>query len=214
MNSGELHTIETELKKRLDHPYSWGRVQNDRWDRDSVFIYKTLNWEDVLERAGETAIKQGLDQRAFLNYAANRWYNFWSAKAVESIFCKLPGVLPAQHEKDRLRDFNIKGVDVDLKTSVYPKGFGHHPGYAKKNPLELVLWLYRNQSSQQRLHYANRLFLIVYAEGGEHWKLKAEILFIKQIIENYVANFDPEKMLKFEYQPGKTAFSDIIWAVR
>lgn len=165
-------------------------------------------------RAGETANQEKLDKKTFLNYAANRWYNFWSAQAVEKIFCDLPGISPARNEKDRLRDFNIRGVDMDLKTSVYPKAFNQPVTYAKQHPLELVTWLYRNQSSQQRMHYANRLFLVVYAEGGEHWKLKAEILFLKQVIEDYVANFEPQKLLKFQYQPDKLAFSDIIWAIR
>ncbi|MCM4159197.1 hypothetical protein FHG64_09405 [Antarcticibacterium flavum] len=214
MNSRQLFQIEDELKKRLDHPYSWGRKQNDQWDRFSGFIYRTQSWEEVLEQAGKVAEQQNLEKASFINYAANRWYNFWSAKAVESIFCDLPGVTPARDERDRLRDFNIQGVDMDLKTSIYPRGFNHALDYAQRHPGDLVTWLYRNQSSQQRMHYYNRLFLIVYAEGGDHWKLKAEILFLKEVVEDYVVNFDSQKLLKFQYQPGKFAFSDIIWAIK
>lgn len=214
MNSDELNKIETELKKRLDFPYTWGRKQNDQWDRYSSFIYNSTGWEEVLTQTGITAEKENLDQKAFLNYTANRWYNFKSAKAVEAIFRKAPEVLPVKNEKDRLRDFNLMGVDVDLKTSVFPQGFGHNLSYAKEHPRELISWLYSNQSSQQRMHFDNRLFLIVYAEDGEHWKLKAEISLIKIVIEDYVANFDPLKMLKFEFQPGETTFSDVIWFVK
>jgi hypothetical protein len=211
LNYVDLSKIETELKKRLDYPYSWGRKQNDLWDRHSGFIYNTGTWKEVVELSKIKAEKENLEQKAFLNYTANRWYNYRSAKAVETIFRDSPGVLPVKNEKDRLRDFNLKGVDVDLKTSVFPQGFGHNSEYAKEHPRELISWLYKNQSTQQRLHFANRLFLIVYAEGGEHWKLKAEISLIKMVIEDYVANFDPQKMLKFEFQPGKTTFSDVIW---
>ncbi|HSI71141.1 MAG TPA: hypothetical protein VK941_12975 [Gillisia sp.] len=214
MNFRELHKIEEELRKRLDYPYIWGRKQNDLWDRHSGFIYNTPGWEEVLELARHAAVKHGLEQKAFLDYTANRWYNFRSAKAVEAIFRNVPGVLPVMNEKDRLRDFNLKGMDVDLKTSVFPQGFGHDLHYAKDHPRELISWLYNNQSSQQRMHLANRLFLIVYTEGGEHWKLKAEISLIKQVIEDYVANFDPQKMLKFEFHPGKTTYSDVIWLVK
>jgi hypothetical protein len=214
LNPVELNKIETELKKRLEYPYTWGRKQNDLWDRHSGFIYNTAGWEEVLELAKLKAHQEKLEQKAFVNYTVNRWYNFRSAKAVETIFHELPGILPVKNKKDRLRDFNLKGVDVDLKTSVFPQGFGQDLSFAREHLRELISWLYHHQSSQQRMHYANRLFLIVYAEGGEHWKLKAEISLIKMVIEDYVANFDPLKMLKFEFQPGKTTFSDVIWLIK
>lgn len=214
MNSVDPFKIELELKKRLDHPYSWGRKQNDTWDRHSAFIYSTQGWEEILEKARNVAKNQDLEEKAFLNYTANRWYNFWSAKAVEMIFKDLPGVLPVKDEKDRLRDFNLNGIDVDLKTSVFPAGFGRSLQYTKEHPRELVSWLYDNQSSQQRMHYENRLFLIVYAEGEEHWKLKAEISLMKMVVEDYVANFDLQKMLKFDFRQGKTTYSDIIWLIK
>ncbi len=72
--------------------------------------------------------------------------------------------------------------------------------------------MYQNQNKQGRFHLENRLFLIVYAKNGEHWKLKAEISYLRSVIENYVANFEVSKLKKLEFQNGKTAFSDLIWA--
>ncbi|UJH90222.1 hypothetical protein LZ575_15205 [Antarcticibacterium sp. 1MA-6-2] len=187
MKQEELDKIENELKKRWDFPYEWGRIQNDVWDRHSSFIYSTSSW-DILRQKCEDAVKSnGLNRREFLNYAFNRWYNYWSAVAVEKIFTTLPGIVPEFNKTNRLVDFNFFGKDFDLKTSVFPKGFGRDLTYCREHPEELILWLYKNQSAQQRQHYANRLFLIVFSEAGNHWKLKAEISWLKQIVTEYVA---------------------------
>jgi len=79
---------------------------------------------------------------------------------------------------------------------------------------KLISWLYKNQSKQRRFHLENRLFLIVYAEDGEHWKLKSEISFLKQVIENYVATFDSSQLKEFQFQQGKTTLADVIWAIK
>ena len=134
--------------------------------------------------------------------------------AVESIFTQIEGVKPNINPRNKLIDFNLGGLDFDLKTSVFPRAFGQSLLYAKKNPENLITWLYNNQSTQGRQHFANRLFLIVHSEKEDHWKLKAEISWLKHIIEDYVANFKEEQLKKIEFQSGKPAFSDIIWAIK
>lgn len=210
----DLDHIERELQKRLCHPYEWGRKQNDVWDRYSNFIYTTRNWKELLEHCAVEAKKNHLDSREFLNYSANRWYNFWSAVAVETIFTGMPGVTPHFKHGDRLVDFRLFGLNFDHKTSIFPKGFGKSLKFAQQHPGDLITWLYQNQSSQQRHHYGNRLFLLVYAEDGNHWKLKAEISWLKSIIEKYVSNFDTSQLVKLEFLPGRETFSDIIWAIK
>ena len=86
--------------------------------------------------------------------------------------------------------------------------------YAKQNPKELLLWLYRNQSQQQRKHLENRMFLIVYAKDGEHWKLKAQIQWLKQIISTYVTTFDDSKLYRLQLEPYKTTTAALIWAIK
>ena len=55
----------------------------------------------------------------------------------------------------------INKTPFDHKTTVFPKGFGHTLDYAINHEEELISWLYEHQSSQGRLHYKNRLFVIV-----------------------------------------------------
>jgi hypothetical protein len=195
-----LSEIETELKKRLTYPYKWGQKQNDNFDRQTNFIYHTFLIDDLLKEI-EIRFKSEKDYDLYFNYSLNRWYNFWSAYAVENIFCSLPNVKPALDSKDRLVDFTIQGAAFDHKTSIFPKNFPYKIEDAIKKTDELIKWFYQHQSQQQRKHLKNRLFLVLYAKNGEHWKLKSEINWIKDRIEKYMLGFNP-------------TLADVIWAIK
>ena len=210
--NAELLNIEKELKKRLAYPYKWGRKQNDEFDKLTNFVYKISSFEDMLKQT-ESRFRKDKEHQNIANYALNRWYNFWSAQAVEKIFCSLPNIKPALDEKDRLADFTIDGVTFDHKTSIFPKNFPHQIDEAIKKTDELILWLYKHQSQQQRKHLKNRLFIVLYSADGEHWKLKAEISWLKERIEKYMEGFNPHYLLKFQLEKNHETISDIIWAI-
>ena len=214
MKELDLNTSEKELKKRWELPYIWGRKQNDEWDKYSGFIYEIWEWELLKAKIKEVSREKKLDEKEFLNYCSNRWYNFLSARAVEKIFSNLQGVVPAENSKNKLVDFYLQGISFDLKTSVFPANYTPGLSYAQTNPEKLILWLYENQSGQQRKHLENRLFLIVHSRDGHHWKLKAELNWLKDLITNYIKGFKAKNLIELELQPGKTTFSDIIWAIK
>src|SRR4030066_867144 len=209
----ELVTIENELKKRLAYPYKWGRKQNDLYDKLTNFVYKIPSFEGILKET-ESRFRKDKEHQNIANYALNRWYNFWSAQAVEKIFCSLPNVRPALDEKDKLVDFTIDGVTFDHKTSIFPKNFPYPIEEEIKKTEELILWLYKHQSQQQRKHLKNRLFIVLYSSDGEHWKLKAEIFWLKERIEKYMQGFNPHYLLKFTLEKNQETLSDVIWAIR
>ena len=209
----DLVQIEKELKKRLVYPYKWGRKQNDQFDKLSNFVYKISSFEEVLNVI-EKNFRGDTEHDNIANYALNRWYNFWSAQAVEKIFCSLPNVKPALDEKDRLVDFMIDGVTFDHKTSVFPQHFPYSIDEAIKKSDELILWLYKHQSQQQRKHLKNRLFIVIYSSDGEHWKLKAEISWLKERIEKYMIGFNPHYLLKFQLEKNQDTLADVIWAIK
>jgi hypothetical protein len=209
----EISQIEINLKKRLAYPYKWGRKQNDYFDKLTNFVYKISNFEEVLTEI-DKRFKKDTEHNNISNYALNRWYNFWSANAVEKIFCSLPNVKPALDKKDRLVDFAIDGVTFDHKTSVFPKNFPHPIKDAVKKTDELIKWLYKNQSQQQRKHLKNRLFIVLYSSNGEHWKLKAEISWLKERIEKYMEGFNPNYLFKFPLEKNQHTLADVIWAMK
>ena len=208
-----LLLIEKELKKRLSYPYKWGRKQNDEFDKLTNFVYRISNFDEVLKEI-EDRFKKDKEHKNISNYALNRWYNFWSAQAVEKIFCSLPNVKPALDEKDRLVDFTIDGVTFDHKTSIFPKNFPYTIEDSIKKTDELIVWLYKNQSQQQRKHFRNRLFIVLYSSDGEHWKLKSEISWLKERIEKYMKGFNPHYLLKFLLEKNHETLADIIWATK
>ncbi|MCL4280172.1 MAG: hypothetical protein KJZ60_10940, partial [Ignavibacteriaceae bacterium] len=79
---------------------------------------------------------------------------------------------------------------------------------------ELIRWLYKNQSQQQRKHLKNRLFIVLYSSDEEHWKLKAEISWLKERIEKYMVGFNPHFLLKFSLEKDQYTLADVIWAIR
>jgi hypothetical protein len=208
-----LSEIETELKKRLSYPYKWGRKQNDHYDKLTNFVYHTFLFDEVISEI-EKRFKSDNEHQNISNYALNRWYNFWSAQAVENIFCSIPNVKPALDQKDRLVDFTIDGVTFDHKTSIFPKNFPYQINEAIKKTDELINWLYKNQSQQQRMHLKNRLFIVLYSSDGEHWKLKSEILWLKERIEKYMLGFNPHFLLKFQLEKNNATLADVIWAIK
>lgn len=215
-----LIQAEKELKKRLTYPYKWGRKQNDYFDKLTNFVYRIFSFDDVITEINKR-FKDDREHQDISNYALNRWYNFWSAQAVEKIFCSLPNVKPALDSKDRLVDFTIwpdgrqvDGVTFDHKTSIFPKNFPYPIDEAIKKTDELINWLYKNQSQQQRKHLKNRLFIVLYSSDGEHWKLKSEISWLKERIEKYMLGFNPHYLLKFQLENDQPTISDVIWAIR
>jgi len=199
----DLVRVERELKKRWEYPYRWGRKQSDLWDYNTNFIYTTYSFKMLLKRTEALSYE-------LRNYALNRWYNFWSAMAVEDIFTSHKNVIANKNSYDKLVDFTLNNIPFDHKTSIYPKGFHKPFDYALQNPKELIYWLYTNQSQQGRKHLKNRLFIILYDSNQEHWKMKAEILRLKKEIDIYVDNFTVENLQVMNFGEG-TVQSDILW---
>jgi hypothetical protein len=206
--------LEEALKKRTKLDYFWGRKQDDEFDKLTNFIYKTDSFETLLETI-ELASKNRSKHIDLKNYALNRWFNFWSAKGVESIFCEHENVQPHLDSYNKFTDFYIQNIPFDHKTTVFPKGFGKSVPYAIQHKSELIAWLYENQSQQQRKHHKNRLFIVLvnYQEEDSHWKLKSEIGWLKEIVSAYLFNFDQAKLQSFTFE-NTTVYADIIWAIK
>jgi len=214
MPNYSLQKIEIQLKKRLQYPYIWGRKQEDSWDKKTNFIYKILDFDELLKHLEKSNNKNETSQDLF-NYTLNRWFNFWSAQGIEQVFQQLPEVIQEENHRHKFIDFYIKNIPFDHKTSVFPKTFPLSARKAYAKPEKLINWLYQNQSQEQRKHFENRLFIILYdKESEQHWKLKAELFWLKTLIENYIHNFSKEKLYKIEINESKTVLADIIWAIR
>jgi len=206
--------LEKELKKRTKLPYSWGCLQFDKFDKQTNFIYKIDSFDLLLKKIDTIFINnpQYLNLR---NYTLNRWFNFWSAKAIEQIFCEHKNVKSHSEKHHKFIDFFIEKIPFDHKTTVFPRGFKKSIPYAIEHKNELIEWLYENQSQQQRKHFKNRIFIVLgnYQSENEHWKLKSEISWVKGIISAYLCNFEPAKLYNFNHKK-EVVKADIIWAIK
>jgi len=213
----KLTTLEKELKKRLIYPYYWGRYQNNTWDKSTRYIYKTFHFNDLITqiKVHFNLLKPDTSFVEYFNYAINRWYNFWSAKAVEQMFTVMPDVKSETNHFNKEVDFYIHGIPFDHKTSIFPKGYTKQINEAVKNPDDLSLWLYKNQSHQGREHFKNRLFVVLYQKDGKHWQLKAELNLIKNNVEKYVKNFMADNLICHNFKAEKDrTLTDIIFVIK
>ena len=198
-----VQLLEKELRARRKYPYRWGRKQADSWDRQTQFIYDTQTFSDFQRHV------QGMSE-ALKQYAMNRWYNFWSAMAVEQMFAEHPTVKANVNQYDKLVDFSIGGIPFDHKTSVFPKRFPYSFHYAQNHRSKLISWLYTHQSQQGRKHLRNRLFVVLYdSQAKEHWRLKAELGWLKHHIDLYMHHFDPAALFHLQVE-GKSVQSDVL----
>ena len=214
----ELHLkrLQTQLRKCYPHIEKWGRKQNNSWDNQTNFIYQVRHFGE-LENEIKNRFKEELNVEDLRIYALNRWYNFWSAKGIETIFCSHPTVKPHTDPFHKFIDFWIDDIPFDHKTTVFPKRYSQTIEFAKQNPMDLIKWLYENQSQQKRFHLQNRLFLILCEKEGNHQKLKAEIDIIEPVIENYLHHFSFEKLKKLDFHTPngiKTTYTDCIFIER
>ncbi len=204
--------MEIQLKKRWSSEYKWGRKQADIWDLQTNFIYSISEFDEVNKEIYNRFSTHKKFQE-LRNYGLNRWYNFWSAQAVEFIFTSHPLVRQVKNAMDREKDLFINGIAFDHKTSVYPKGYNVGLKDAQIQLKELAKWLYINQSSQQRIHLKNRLFVVLYKNDGEHWRLKAELGWIKLLVDEYLDSFSTKNLIELSHRKGVVK-CDIIFGVR
>ncbi len=206
--------LEKELKKRVELPYSWGRKQVDVFDKQTNFIYKITTFDSLLLKI-DTNFKDSPKYKDLKNYALNRWFNFWSSKAVEHIFCSHKNVKSHLDTYNKFTDFYINNIPFDHKTTVFPKGFKKSIPYAIEHKHELMEWLYKNQSHQQRKHFKNRIFMVLvnYENENEHWKLKSEIHLLQQKISTYLCKFEVSNLYSFTHK-NEIVKADIIWVIK
>ncbi len=205
-----LTELENELRARHALPYRWGRRQTDAFDRRTRFVYDVKTWAELLARL--TAHETEPDFADLRDYAANRWYNFWSARAVEFFFSQSARVEPAANPRDRLRDFTLDGIAFDHKTSIWPAGYGGTLAAAQADPTALIQWLYAHQSGEGRHHTANRLFVLLHAADEQHWKLKADLTQLRTAVRAFVA---APQLRRIAIENGqREVTSAVIWVVK
>jgi hypothetical protein len=201
--------LQNELRQRHGYPYVWSKKQDNGWDELTRFIYYCDSFRQLKHQISLHLIHLP-DFKKLAYYAINRWYNFKSAQAVESFFCQHTMVSQHATTFHKEIDFYIHHIPFDHKTSVFPMGFKNDLKYAKKHPIELAHWLYSNQSTEQRHHLKNRIFIVLHARNGEHWKLKSELVQLKKMVDHYLSTFSVNQLLRLTINE-QTVLTDVLF---
>ena len=182
----EIERIAQQLA-RVEGVVSWGRIQNDAWDRHCAFIFRIRSVERIEERASQIARTSGLDLEEFVTYTLRRWFCFWGAQVAELLFLTHPNVI-AGPPRDREVDFTIDGVPFDLKTSEVPNALAGMLADPIAHASTVAAWLYRHQSRERRFHLANRLFLVLHdpSAPAEAWRLRGNVTALRSSINGFL----------------------------
>jgi hypothetical protein len=189
--AAEIGRIAGQLA-RVAETVPWGRVQDNRWDQLSRFVYRTRSAAAVRTRAEQVVAELGGrlagEPRAFVHYALRRWSCFWGARMAELLFLGHAGVRPGPPKHHEI-DFTIDGAPFDLKTTEVPRAFAGPPEAWLSDPGKLAAWLYRHQSREGRFHTANRLFLVLCdpERPTEAWRLRADVPALADAIDRFMA---------------------------
>ena len=89
---------------------------------------------------------------------------------------------------------------------------------AKKNPMELMTWLYANQG-EMRFGAENRLFVVLVdsTDMEQSWKMKRAIDLIEREVTPYLDSFNDEslKVVNFTFKKSQyKSLADIIFVVK
>ena len=191
-----LELAESDLREHSQTlPYVWGRRQGDQFDGMTRDIYRINSLNELLS-------KYPNDNSELSRYAHNRWFNYKSAMAVEDIFCQHPNVRPESNKRNKLVDFYINNIPYDHKTTVIPNSMKRRVSEigTERFDIDLIRWLYKNQSSGMRYHLSNRIFIVVVnsQDLDLSWRVKAELSLISSKIDDFLKggrfyNFKCEK---------------------
>jgi hypothetical protein len=192
--------VQHELLKVRRLP-PWGRVQDDRWDQASHFIYSIRTLAALRRETKRVAAETGSPLREFGQYVIRRWYNFHTHQAALDIILAHPRTRPEPDPFHHSVDFYLDDLGFDLKLTSLPRNFAQGGlaasaartpasvlAYAQANPGELAGWLYAHQSSQRRFHAANRLFVVLYdvADPQRTWELRRDFERLQQAIHDFL----------------------------
>lgn len=164
----------------------WGSKQNNEVDQKTRFIYNCLTHQDL-----EKMIEMKLLDSDEANYARRRWINFMRHDAWLEVILEVFGQDAVKNSNDfhQTEDLVITHRDTkypfDLKITIWS---------SRARDLDIGgygLWLYQNQSQQQRFHLRPRLFIVSKDESAlyDHLAAKNTIQDLQSNFTNHLHNY-------------------------
>lgn len=182
----------TVVRKLVDTG-NWGTKQNQTYDGKTSFIYKCDSATSLQTKINHLRLN---DFEA--NYARRRWLNLRRHDAWMSLLSEVfnEQLIANPDPYDKSKDFDIlhegSTYPFDLKVTIWSNK-------AKDLSLkEYGVWLYKNQSNENRFHLRPRLFIVSDTEELLYNYSTAEITAktLKKNFKTYLFDFSVDTNLK------------------
>ncbi len=181
-------SIRTELLRVRRMP-PWGRQQGNDWDGYSHFVYHVESLDELRRATRRVAAEAGLPVNDFASYVIHRWYNYHTHQVVLDMLCAHRRVRREDDPRHRTVDLYLDDRPFDLKLTRFPHAYPGRLDDVRRRPLELVNWLYQNQSSGGRYHTANRLFLVLHHAGDAQrtWEVRRMFDLLQATVDEFLS---------------------------
>lgn len=181
----------------------WKVRQNNKLDAQTDFIY-SINSFAELQMVFQQKSNFSDDLKV---YAEHRWRNFKRHDAWLSLILDLwPEAKMAENVRDRGKDFSVRIsntlLDFDLKVTRYPNS-----AESGLSDYLLAKWLYLNQSTQNRFHLKNRVFVIANPEASIY-----EYALAQKVVKE-TGQILPDKLIKVDLPNGASVPKALILRV-
>ncbi len=186
--------------------YPLNNILDNALELQANFVYSIQNFEELQQKL--TGIPENIKI-----YALNRWFFYWAEQAVYDIVTSRP-------KKHKIQEFNqksnlvtLQGVPFQIKTKIFPHQFCRTLPYALSHKEELIYWLYRYDQKSYSKQFKNSIFIFLYREAGEHWKLFAELQKLEKILTAYFENFNIQKTTRLHHFNNQKIYADVVWYI-
>lgn len=200
--------IESDLKRCLNMIFSDWKIQDNRNDSSTNFIYNAKTLDECLNLISRNNVNR--------DYALHRWYNYYTSVQCEYLFCDYGAV----HEKDIRNhdvDIYINNIPFDVKLTVYPKALSEKPFNIKQRngKNQMIQWFYAHQSQGKRKQMLNRLYVVCDGNNPEeNLRMKSNFELLRKYIcsfMNYTKEYGFNQINITDNQVKYTLYSDIIY---
>lgn len=200
--------IESDLKRCLNMISSDWKIQDNKNDMSTNFIYNAESLDECLDLIEKNKVNK--------DYALHRWYNYYTSVQCEYLFCDYGAV----HEEDKKNhdvDIYINNIPFDVKLTVYPKALSERPFNLRQRTgkNQMIQWFYTHQSQGKRKQLLNRLYVVCDGNNSEeNLRMKSDFELLRKYIRSFM-NYTSENGFNqidiIDNQVTYHLYSDIIY---
>ncbi|HFE62919.1 MAG TPA: hypothetical protein ENK14_00695 [Caldithrix sp.] len=202
----ELAYLEQELKKRWQLPGEWQESRETLPAKDRLFLALVPDFDRAIKKIEDFSPTPRMR-------AINYWYSHWSVQGLRQILRQYNFLQTFGVDHGEKIGLWLSKTPFQIKPRIYPQRFAKTLRYTQLHKEELLYWLYRQDFALLPHPLPNTIYLMLYSENGEHWKLLAELQWLQGVIDEYLAQIDNRRFIRLYLNGQSVVSADVIWGV-